>query len=49
MCGEMITGLILELASHLSMIEEIYGGLEKAFIYGRYVLPMDNSGTYDML
>lgn len=49
MCGEMIIGLILELASHLSMIEEIYGGLEKAFIYGCYVLPMDNFGTYVML
>lgn len=31
------------------MMDEIYGGLKRAFIYSCYALPMDNSSAYDML
>lgn len=49
MCGEMTIRLILELASHLSMMEEIYGELEKTYIYDCHVSSMDDSGAFVML
>lgn len=47
MDGEMTIWLIPELASHMSMIEEIYVGPKRTFIYVCYASSMDNSSTYD--
>lgn len=49
MCAEMAIGLIPKLASYMSMVEEIYGEPDKAFIYIYYVSQMDNFVTYNML
>lgn len=46
---EMAIELITELASNMSLMEEIYGGSERAFIYICNASPMDNSCTYDIL
>lgn len=45
MCGEMVIELIPELACYLSMMEEMYEGPKRAFMYCMFVmiLLMDNS------